>query len=252
MSPPEPGSAGGSPRGCSSYGRGTWGPQLCWRGSPLGQPVPRLHDPPSAGAAAREPGRMPGLSLPGNTPAFCLARRVTDGRTDSSAAVAVQAFLLCTESRVIGTPGAGRGTAPEPGGERNGPAAGSPLGAPRALGAGDSSRFAWQRPGPAELPPHRGPHREDRGLRAVALQVQSKAGLEGGGGWGCAGIPRYPHVHSPGTDPAEPSPHPHHPPSPAVSGHPCLCWGTGGFRPVRDQGGSVPVEGPLVPPTVPP
>lgn len=191
-SPPEPGSAGGSPRGCSSCGRGTWGPQLCWRGSPLGQPVPRLHDPPSGGAAAREPGRMPGLTLPGNTPAFCLARRVTDGRTDSGAAGAVQAFLLCTESRVIGTPGAGRGTAPEPGGERNGPAAGTPLGAPRALGAGDSSGFAWQRPGPAELPPHRRPHREDRGLRAVALQVQSKAGLEGGGGWGLRWGPAVP------------------------------------------------------------
>lgn len=126
---------------------------------------------------------------------------------------------------------------PEPGGDRprRRPAApaGSPVGAPRALGARDSSGFAWQRPGPAELPPHRRPHREDRGLRALALQVQSKAGWREEG-LGSRGTPTYTH---PGTDPTEPSPHPHtHPSSPAVSGHPCVCWGAGESRPPWEGG----------------
>lgn len=90
--------------------------------------------------------------------------------------------------------------------------------------------FAWQRPGPAELPAHRRPDRQDRGLWALALQVQSKAGL---GGWGLrAGTPwrSCGHTHP---EPCAPR---HTSPSPAVQGHPPALLG--------QQGGCSPTDHP--------
>lgn len=66
---------------------------------------------------------------------------------------------------------------------------GVPVSPPYPPGVVTAPRFAWQRPGPAELPADRRPDRQDRGLRALALQVQSKAGLgeQGGQRWAWVG-----------------------------------------------------------------
>lgn len=192
------------------------------------RPVPE--QPPGS------PAPCQGSRCPG-TAAFCLARRVTDGRTDRA-----QLGHSCCAPR------AAFWARPEPGGERprrrTAAPAGSPVGAPRALGAGDSSGFAWQRPGPAELPPHRRPHREDRGLRALALQVQSKAGWreEGAGAARCDRVvpPRTPTLAQ--TRLTLPPTLTHTSRLPSGVGAPLRLLGCRGFRP--------PCEGPLVPPGV--
>lgn len=200
-----------------------------------------------------------------------------DGRTDGGAAGAAQAFLLCIWWLVIGTPGvrqrdcrprrrtasrshrqpARRGTAG--GVPKHRPSAPGAVGAPLPTTVAVTAvGFAWQRPGPAELPAHRRPDRQDRRLRALALQVQSKAGLgEEGGRGGCALGPRkhacgHAHADTRCTEPRTPPRT--HLPSPAVPGQPPgLCWG-GGFCPADHpaRGLSVPQDQAAPPALSPP
>lgn len=88
--------------------------------------------------------------------------------------------------------------------------------------------FAWQRPGPAELPADRRPDRQDRGLWALALQVQSKAGL---GGWGLHAGTQWQSCGHTHTHPPEPCAPPAHISLPSSArAHPGLCWGSGGVQ----------------------
>lgn len=85
--PTQPGSAGGSPRGCPVlWLRGTGGPRLCVRGaslwaSPLPWILPHWCRTGDLMCAAGSPAPCQGSLCPG-TPAFCLAQRVMDGWTD--------------------------------------------------------------------------------------------------------------------------------------------------------------------------
>lgn len=152
---------------------------------------------------------MPGLTLPGDT-RFLLGSardRRTDGRRCSCSCVGIPAVHLvagyrharCSAVRLLAPLLHGH---PAPTASHGAAWGGSPSTDPRAVGAPPQPLavtalgFAWQRPGPAELPAHRRPDRQDRRLRALALQVQSKAGLgeEGAGGLRTRTL-RHAHLH---------------------------------------------------------
>lgn len=127
---------------------------------------------------------MPGCALLGE-PAFCSARRLTDGRTDRGAAGAQRRNSCCAFAAWFYRHARRLAAAQPPHSCSCSPprcCPGCPVSPPYPSGVVTAPRFAWQRPGPAELPADRRPDRQDRGLRALALQVQSKAGLGEQGG----------------------------------------------------------------------
>lgn len=134
---------------------------------------------------------MPGRALLGE-PAFCSARRLTDGRTDRGAAGAQRRNSCCAFAAWFYRHARRLAAAQPPHSCSCSPprcCPGCPVSPPYPPGVVTAPRFAWQRPGPAELPADRRPDRQDRGLRALALQVQSKAGLgeQGGQRWAWVG-----------------------------------------------------------------
>lgn len=108
----------GPHQGAQCCGWGTWVSRLCRRRTFLWASRPRWALPNCRGGSRVCPICVtpPGLKQPPRspapcqgsrclgTPAFCLAQRVMDGRTDGGAAGAAQAFLLCIWWLVIGTP----------------------------------------------------------------------------------------------------------------------------------------------------
>lgn len=176
--------------------------------------MPHLRDPSRAEAAAQEPGPMPGLTLPGDTRFLLGSARDgwTDGRRRSWSRAGIPAVHLvasyrhaqCSAVRPLAPPPHGR---PAP--TTSPPAAALPGGSASIdpwppgwwvpllplVAVVTAPGFAWQRPGPAELPAHRRPDSQDWRLWALALQVQSKAGLGDEGAGGCMLGPCSTHTH---------------------------------------------------------
>lgn len=183
---------------------------------------------------------MPGLTLPGDTRFLLGSARDgwTDRRRRSWSRAGIPAVHLvagyrhaqCSAARPLAPPLHGR---PAP--TTSPPAAALPRGSPSRdpwapgwwvpllplVAVVTAPGFAWQRPGPAELPAHRRPDSQDRRLWALALQVQSKAGLGDEGAGGCMLGPCSTHTHT----------QTHTAPSPAAPLHthispPQGCWGS--------------------------
>ena len=198
--------------------------------------VPHLCDTPRAGAATWEPGPVPGLTLPGDTRFLLGSARDgwTDGQRRSWSRAGIPAVHLvagywharCSAVRLL-APLLHSRPAPTtrppatvlPGGfsehRPSAPGRWVPPLPPAAVVTAPG--FAWQRPGPAELPAHRRPDRQDWRLRALALQVQSKAGLGEEGAGGCAPGPRGTHTYTHTHTTPSPAPPPPRTPSPLPS-----------------------------------
>lgn len=227
-----------------SYGRAGLGGLCPVCATPLGLEQPLGNPAPSQGSHCL------------GTPAFCLAQRVMDGRMDgrkrswSCAGIpavhlvagyrhaqrsAARPLALPLHSVPLPPPAAALPGGGGPRAQTLGPwAVGVPLPTAAAVTAAERG-LLWQRPGPAELPAHRRPDRQDRRLWALALQVQSKAGWGEEGAGGCTSGPHgtYTYTHTLCTKPCTPPPPPHARISPPQRCHgsppaPGLCWGSGG------------------------